>query len=121
MLRDLDIADDDGGLPTVTADSSNNPQSENESLASANSSSQQSGQKPPTRVQKPDVEKTLMASKFNHRIYRTYIRGKTEQAKKLIEVSFSNSVFTLIFPGTFEPKRGTFVRVCSVNSVVNRS
>lgn len=93
MLRDLDIPEDDGGgLPTA-ADSNNNPQSENESLASgqSGSNSQKSVQKPPT--QKPETEKTLMASKFNHRIYRTYIHGKPEQAKKLIEVNYVGFVW----------------------------
>jgi hypothetical protein len=98
MLRDLDIPDEDGEA------NNNNPQSENESLASAGSNSQQSVHKPLARAQKPDVEKTMMPSRFNHRIYRVYVRGKTDQAKKLIEVSFLDQFICFTQKSQIGPK-----------------
>lgn len=74
MFQDLDINED--GLPPTVGEPNNDP-AENGSFAS-NSTIQNSAPQHRSHLNThktiPDAEKLIMPSKFNHRIYRAYIR-----------------------------------------------
>lgn len=98
MLQDLDINDDDGGLPTTHNNTAENEQSQQNSqdehgeTTRKNRRSSQSKYLPKGNKPIVDGEKVVMSSRYNHRIYRAYIRGKVEQAKRLIAVSFNQHI-----------------------------
>jgi hypothetical protein len=86
MLKDLDINEDDDLLPVASKDIDNQSQHNGEN---ATQSTENASQKP-SRGQKPAVENEniVMPSRYNHRIYRAFIRGKNDEAKRLIDVCF---------------------------------
>lgn len=90
MLKDLDINEDDGLQGTnKNVDS----QSEKNAIQSTELRRHSRGQRPIV-----DNEKLVMPSKKNHLIYRAFIRGKNEEAKRLIDVC---SICYLLFFYTY--------------------